>query len=230
MNLDFHNLSDDDRVQFRNRLQNDMSNEMALKNRVRHLYEQKDSLKGYGFGTKKGAKHNPWLDFLKYYRLKHKNLHDQATLMRNASIAYHNISGMGYGTKTGARHNPWVKYLKHYDVEHRGKHQHGNFMHKAAQIYDDHEDVNIDFGSGFGTKAGAAKNKWIAFLKQHKDSGHTLVQLRKLYADSKKKKAATKKKVVKRSASRKKKVVKKRTTKKRTTRKRKPVGGVLFDY
>lgn len=217
--------------EYMDELQEDYNNDVLLKSRIKQLYEQKDRLRGYGLGTKIGARHNPWIKFLSKYRKSHPNVSDQATLMHDASIAYKKLTGRGFGTKEGAAKNHWLQYLKLFDSANKGKLK-GNFAEIADKTYmygrGYDEDNLIDWG-GFGTKEGAAKNKWIKFLKSHSEAKTGVKKTRaQLVKEYKKLLSAPKKKVAKKKVP-KKKIAKSNVAKKRVTKKK--VGqGVLIDY
>lgn len=73
------------------------------------VYSDSVGLTTGGRGTKAGAKHNSWVQFVKAYHNQHGGTYREALI--NASHAYRgagiSASG-GYGTKAGAAKNPWL--------------------------------------------------------------------------------------------------------------------------
>lgn len=288
-------------------LQSTSDAEIALKNRVRQLYEQKDALKGYGeieggvanswtrfihrFTKNKKKPHtmaelkaeyqkykatlaksrvvakkkpvkkvavkkvavkkvavkkvapknksgNPWLKFLADYRKKNPGFSDQRALVAAAAVDYKQLTGRGFDkvnpqNLTGDDLDNYIDNYKGYDEDVDDPRLNDAYLSDlCSNLYGD------DREGGYGTKAGAKKNKWIAFLKKKSNKGKTRAQVLNLYKQQNaKKKAPAKKKVAV-----KKRVVKKKTAKKITVKPkhmtdalkkklRKTIGnGVLFDY
>lgn len=291
-------------------LNHTMADEMALKGRVRQLYEQKDALRGFGeidggaanswtrfihrFTKDKKKSHtmaelkkeyqkykanlakrrvaakkkpvkkvvaikkpvkktkstNPWFQFLAEYRASHPGFSDQAALMREASIKYKKLTGRGFDgdinpqNLTGDDLDNYIDNYKGYDEDEDDPRYNDAYLSDLCSDF-----YGEDQEGGFGTKAGAKKNKWIAFLKKKSNKGKTRAQILKLYKQQNskkkapaKKKVAAKRKPVKKSGLSKIKSeafkdidkyirdeVKKATAKKKVG-KRKTIGGVLLDY
>ena len=191
-------------------------NEVALRNRIRYLYEKKDEMKGYGFEED--------LD-IDYGGAKAKAKKKKVTILKKNTAA-----------KKAATKNPWLKFLAKYRKEHEGLKDNATIMHDASIEYKKLKKSKKITGKGYEfveEYEGCGDNEWTRFIHRvakRSKKEHSMAQLKQLYKKYKEGLAKRRKTLVKRKAPAKKRVVKKKAPAKRRVVKKKAIGGVLLDY
>lgn len=152
-------------------LDRSMGEEMALKNRIRQIYREKDEMRGFGYaddvdidfggeGTKEGAKRNAWIKFLRkdgkkgvhHTRAELSKMYKNEVKKKAAAKKKRVVKKKTDKKKRPA--NRWIQFLKEYREEEK---KHGE-SHSLAEISEAYHYMN-------GTVKPAKKKKRVTKKK-----------------------------------------------------------------